>query len=37
VRPGITLVNTMSGSVLDEAGVMAKFGVRPDQIVDYLA
>jgi DNA polymerase-1 len=37
VRPGVTLVNTMSGSVLDEAGVMAKFGVRPDQIVDYLA
>jgi len=37
VRPGITLVNTMSGSVLDDAGVMAKFGVRPDQIVDYLA
>jgi DNA polymerase-1 len=37
VRPGVTLVNTMSGSVLDEPGVMAKFGVRPDQIVDYLA
>jgi DNA polymerase-1 len=34
VRPGVTLVNTMSGSVLDEAGVMEKFGVRPDQIVD---
>jgi DNA polymerase-1 len=37
VRPGITLVNTMSGSVLDEAGVREKFGVRPDQIVDLLA
>lgn len=37
VRPGITLVNTMSGSVLDPAGVVAKFGVRPDQIVDFLA
>ena len=37
VRPGITLTNTMSGSVLDDAGVMAKFGVRPDQIVDFLA
>ena len=37
VRPGITLTNTMTGSVLDEAGVQAKFGVRPDQIVDYLA
>ena len=37
VRPGITLTNTMSGSVLDDAGVFAKFGVRPEQIVDYLA
>ena len=26
----------MSGEVLDEAGVLDKFGVRPDQIVDYL-
>jgi DNA polymerase-1 len=37
VRPGIRLVNTMSGSTLDEAGVIEKFGVRADQIVDYLA
>lgn len=37
VRPGITLVNTMSGSRLDEAGVIEKFGVRPGQIIDYLA
>ena len=38
VRPGIALVNTMSGSRLDsDEAVMAKFGVRPDQIVDYLA
>jgi len=37
VRPGITLVNTMTDSVLDEAGVQEKFGVRPDQIVDLLA
>ncbi len=37
VRPGITLTNTMTGSVLDDAGVIAKFGVRADQIVDYLA
>ncbi|HRD74014.1 MAG TPA: DNA polymerase I, partial [Aquimonas sp.] len=28
VRPGIRLVNTMSGSTLDEAGVIEKFGVR---------
>ncbi len=33
----VHLVNTMSNQKLDEAGVMAKFGVRPDQIVDYLA
>jgi DNA polymerase I len=33
----VHLVNTMTGQKLDEAGVLAKFGVRPDQIVDYLA
>jgi DNA polymerase-1 len=37
VRPGITLTNTMTNTVLDDAGVVEKFGVRPDQIVDYLA
>jgi DNA polymerase-1 len=37
VQPGITLVNTMTGTVLDEAGVQEKFGVRPDQVVDLLA
>ncbi|MBS7457045.1 DNA polymerase I [Coralloluteibacterium stylophorae] len=37
VRPGITLVNTMTGSVLDPAGVVEKFGVAPERIVDYLA
>ena len=37
VRPGITLTNTMTGSVLDTAGVLERFGVRPDQIVDFLA
>ncbi|MBI5617170.1 MAG: DNA polymerase I [Gammaproteobacteria bacterium] len=36
VTPDITLVNTMDDSVLDEAGVRAKFGVGPDQIIDYL-
>ncbi|HJV93687.1 MAG TPA: DNA polymerase I, partial [Azonexus sp.] len=29
--------NTMSNELLDEAGVEAKFGVPPGQIVDYLA
>jgi len=33
----ITCVNTMTGSVLDRAGVKAKFDVFPEQIVDYLA
>ncbi len=38
VRPGIALVNTMSGSRMDSAeAVLAKFGVRPEQIVDFLA
>ena len=38
VRPGVTLVNTMSGSRMDSAeAVMEKFGVRPEQIVDFLA
>lgn len=32
----ITLVNTMSNEKLDEAGVLAKFGVPPGRIVDYL-
>ncbi len=33
----VSLVNTMNDTFLDEAGVEAKFGVRPDQIIDYLA
>ena len=38
VRPGVSLVNTMSGGRLDsDAAVVEKFGVRADQIVDYLA
>ena len=38
VRPHIVLVNTMSGSRLDsDEAVIEKFGVRADQIVDYLA
>ncbi len=36
VNSHITLVNTMTGEKLDEAGVLAKFGVRPERIVDYL-
>jgi DNA polymerase-1 len=37
VDDDVTLVNTMSGSVLDRAGVKEKFDVFPEQIVDYLA
>jgi DNA polymerase-1 len=37
VNPHVTLVNTMTNSTLDEAGVVNKFGVRADQIADYLA
>jgi len=33
----VTLVNTMTNETLDPAGVEAKFGVPPSQIVDYLA
>jgi DNA polymerase-1 len=37
VNEHITLINTMSGTVLDRAGVKAKFDVFPEQIIDYLA
>lgn len=37
VSPLITLVNTMTKTTLDPSGVEAKFGVRPDQIIDYLS
>ncbi len=37
VNPHVRLVNTMSNETLDEAGVVAKFGVPPQRIVDYFA
>lgn len=37
VNDRVTLVNTMSRTRLDRAGVEEKFGVTPGQIVDYLA
>lgn len=37
VTPHVTLINTMNDSFMDENGVVEKFGVRPDQIIDYLA
>ena len=33
----VTLINTMSNETLDTAGVLAKFGVPPDRIIDYLS
>lgn len=36
VNEHITLLNTMSKEVLDVEGVKTKFGLAPEQIVDYL-
>jgi len=36
VNKHVRLINTMTDVELDEAGVVDKFGVRPDQIIDYL-
>jgi DNA polymerase-1 len=36
VDPLVTMVNTMTNETFDEAGVAVKFGVKPEQIVDYL-
>lgn len=37
VNDKISLIDTMKKVVLDEDGVVEKFGVRADQIIDYLA
>lgn len=37
VTPHVTLINTMNDTMMDEAGVVEKFGVQANQIVDYLA
>jgi DNA polymerase-1 len=36
VNDKVTLINTMSNETLDEAGVLGKFGVPPNRIIDYL-
>ena len=36
VNEHVTIVNTMSNEVLDIAGVVNKFGLPPERIVDYL-
>lgn len=37
VNPRVTLVNTMTNETLDEAGVLGRFGVPPERMLDYLA
>ncbi|TGN98483.1 DNA polymerase I [Burkholderia sp. USMB20] len=37
VTDHVTLVNTMTNETLDRDGVVAKFGVPPERIIDYLA
>ncbi|MBK1888027.1 DNA polymerase I [Marinobacter sp. DY40_1A1] len=37
VSEHVTLINTMTEVHMDRDGVVEKFGVRPDQIIDYLA
>jgi len=37
VTEHVTLINTMTNVAMDIEGVIEKFGVRPDQIIDYLA
>ncbi|AIP66029.1 DNA polymerase I [Burkholderia thailandensis] len=37
VTDRVTLINTMTNEALDRDGVLAKFGVPPERIVDYLS
>jgi len=37
VTEHVTLINTMTDTTMDVEGVEEKFGIRPDQIIDYLA
>ncbi len=37
VNEHVTLINTMNDSLSTPESVLEKFGVRPDQIIDYLA
>ena len=37
VRPGVTLINTMTNTTMDPQGVVEKFGVKPEQIIDFLS
>lgn len=37
VNEHVTLINTMTNTILNPEGVETKFGVKPEQIIDYLA
>ncbi|MDA9558063.1 DNA polymerase I [Vibrio sp.] len=37
VDQNVTLINTMTNVVMDREGVLEKFGIPPEQIIDYLA
>ncbi|WP_353497378.1 DNA polymerase I [Vibrio sp. CB1-14] len=37
VDDNVTLINTMTNVVMDRAGVVDKFGIPPELIIDYLA
>ncbi|QXO17471.1 MULTISPECIES: DNA polymerase I [Vibrio] len=37
VDDNVTLINTMTNVVMDRAGVIEKFGIPPELIIDYLA
>ena len=37
VGPRVTLLDTMKDRQMDAAGVVAKWGIRPEQMIDYLA
>ncbi|HKK55651.1 DNA polymerase I [Marinobacter sp.] len=37
VSDHVTLINTMTDTRMDREGVVEKFGVEPEQIIDYLA
>jgi DNA polymerase-1 len=37
VNDHVTLINTMTDTVMDREAVIDKFGVAPEQIIDYLA
>lgn len=37
VTPGITLINTMTNTILGPEEVVAKYGVPPELIIDFLA